>query len=134
MTTKAPIQYMNLTEDESDIITLIKQNEDLERQLDERETIICELEANFKKMLNKEKQKSISSKEQLNGYRDKFDLKKNELMHEILEKDEQILKLTKELRSYKLDNRSSSITKIEPLTKNASTPNRDHSEICNNRI
>jgi hypothetical protein len=77
---------MNLAEDESDILTLIKQNEDLERQLDERERIIYELEVNFKKMLNKEKQKSISSKEQLDGYRDKFDIKKNELMQEILDK------------------------------------------------
>ena len=127
MSTKTPVQYMNLAEEDNDILSLIRQNEDLERQLDERDKQFLDLEANFKKLLTKEKQKSISSKEQLHGFRDKFDLKKNELMQEILERDEQILQLTKELRQFQHHKRTSSTTKAEQITQSTSTPIRDQS-------
>ena len=124
---------MNLAEDENDILSLIRQNEDLERLLDEKDRQFFELENKFKKVLSKEKQNSISSKEQLNDFRDKFGLKKNELMQEMLEKDEQILKLTKELRDMKFHKRISSISKTEQITQSTSTPNRDQSGINSTR-
>lgn len=126
MLKNAPVQYMNLADDEEDLLRLIKDNENYERLLDQKDKRLRDIETKYKTLLNKEKKKLVNSKEQMIDFRDKFDLKKNELMQEMLEKDEHILRLTTELRSLKLNNRSYSAVKSDLVTQSTATPFREN--------
>jgi hypothetical protein len=97
----APVQYMNLTDDEEDMVIVLKLNQRLEKQIKLKTEEVEELNATYKSLLNNEKQKLIANKEKVIDFRERFDEKKNQFMHEILEKDEQIVKLTKQLRDIK---------------------------------
>jgi hypothetical protein len=96
----APVQYMNLTDDEEDMVIVLKLNQRLEKQIKMKTEEIDELNATYKILLNNEKQKLIANKEKMIDFRERFD-EKNQFMHEILDKDEQIVKLTKKLRDIK---------------------------------
>lgn len=94
----APVQYMNLTDDEEDMVTVLKLNQRLEKQLKLKDEEIEELNATYKSLLNNEKQKLIATKEKVIDLRERFDEKKNQFMQELLNRDEQIVKLTKQVR------------------------------------
>lgn len=94
----APIQYMDLTEDEDDLYSLVKQNQNMEEELARKDHELSAISAHFKALLNKEKEKVTIVKDKMVELRDKYDYKKTKFLDEILEKDEQIVKLTKQLR------------------------------------
>lgn len=94
----APIQYMDLTEDEDDLYSLVRQNQNMEEELTRKDQELKALNSHFKSLLNKEKEKVTIVKDKMVELRDKYDHKKTKLLEEMLEKDEQIVKLTKQLR------------------------------------
>lgn len=66
--------------------------------LKERESDLDSEKIDLKKQLNQEKKKSIEVKESNNKLRDSFEKSKNKNLSDLLEKDEKIIKLTRELR------------------------------------
>lgn len=98
----APVQYMNLAEeDDEDPSALLKEIDRLETYAEQKTQEIQHLSNTYKSLMNTERQKVVKTKEKMVEMRDKFDQKKNELMQEILEKDQAILKLTMQLRESK---------------------------------
>jgi hypothetical protein len=98
----APVQYMNLAEeDEVDPSDLFNEIDRLEAYANQKSNEIQHLSSTYKNLMNMERQKVVKTKEKMIEMRDKFDQKKNELMQEILEKDQTILKLTMKVRENK---------------------------------
>lgn len=111
----APVQYMNLTDDEEDMVTVLKLNQRLEKQLKLKDEEIEELNATYKSLLNNEKQKLIATKEKVIDLRERFDDKKNQFMQELLNRDEHVVKLTKQLRD--VNNNTPSMTTARSSNK-----------------
>lgn len=93
----APIKHMNLAEDQDEIFALVEKIEKLETELDIKDTEIAKVKSDHRKAINVEKQKVSEYKDKMIEMRDNFNQKRNQFMQELLEKDEQILKLTKEV-------------------------------------
>ena len=66
--------------------------------LKERDSDLDTEKIDLKKQLNQEKKRSIEAQENSNKLRDSFEKSKNKHLQELLEKDEKIIKLTRELR------------------------------------
>jgi predicted RNase H-like nuclease (RuvC/YqgF family) len=64
----------------------------------EKDQEIEELEHDHKRELNRERKKIENLKEQLSCLRDAYDKKKTKYINNMLEKDEKIIKLTREVR------------------------------------
>jgi vacuolar-type H+-ATPase subunit I/STV1 len=88
----------NSCENDDEVLRIIKDNENLEAILDQKNSEINQLGSTYKNLLNAEREKVVKTKEKMIEARDKFDQKKNDLMQEMLEKDEQILHLTRKVR------------------------------------
>lgn len=82
-----------------DYIEKIESNErKLRNMLKEKESDLDSERTDLKKMLNQEKKKSIEAIETSHKLRDSFEKSKNKHLQDLLEKDEKIIKLTRELR------------------------------------
>ena len=128
----APVQYMNLAEEEEeDPQALLKEIDRLEAYAEQKNQEIQHLSSTYKNLMNMERQKVVKTKEKMVEMRDKFDQKKNDLMQEILEKDQAILKLTMQVR----ESKTQKIHKDRPADlENLSAAEYKLLRICQNMV
>lgn len=124
---KAPVKYMSLDEESQsdDHYNLLRKLEKLHQKLEIKDQEIEELNATYKSLINNERQKVIETKEKLINLREKFDEKRNQYTNELLEKDEQIVTLTKQIRNC--------VCGLSPSTHQESVSTHRNSELANGR-
>lgn len=86
----APVQFMNLAEEEDNLVSVLKLNQKLEEQISLKDEEIEEMAQNFNNVLSGETQKVKSLKEKLNKNKDKYEERKGRLLKSIADKEEQI--------------------------------------------
>ena len=102
----APVQYMNLAEEEEDLVTVLKLNQKLEKLLQLKKGEIEELNATYKSLLNNEKQKIIELKEKLTRNRNKYNNEKTQLLQELTRKDESLALIKQKFKGFNSTNPS----------------------------
>ena len=122
--TKAPVNYIDLANNENDFLNIIKQNEKLIDDLEQKENENILLKAQYKKTIDNEKQKVIEYRNKMIEMRDNFDQKRNQFMQELLEKDEEIVKLMTNVRKLNTKNHTKSVINIKKHRRSA-TPSDD---------
>lgn len=86
----APVQFINQSEDEDDLTTVLKLNQKLENQLELKDEEIEELNGTFQSLIFNEKQACKLLKDKLSKNRGKYEERKAKLLQIIAGKDDEI--------------------------------------------
>ncbi|CAI2383963.1 unnamed protein product [Moneuplotes crassus] len=94
----APVQFMNLAEEEESLVSVLKLNHKLEKRLSQKDDEIEEMAQNFNNALTGESKKVESLKEKLSKNRDKYEERRGKLLKTIAAQEDQIEQLKRKFK------------------------------------